>query len=276
MRLANLAVIVTGSTTGIGQAIARRCVAEGARVLIHGRDRERGQALAAELGSPARFHQDDLADPESAPRIVAAALAAFGRLDAIVNNAAIVTRSNIDTTTNALCQSLLQVNVLTPLLLIQAALPELAKTKGAVLNIGSVNSWCGEANLLAYSISKGALTTLSRNLGDALHRDHGVRVNQFNVGWVLTENEYQIKRADGLPADWPSRLDATVAPSGRIMQPEEIATIAVPWIGHETRPVSGTVMELEQYPILGRNPPKEISSAPTGCVSESVHGSALR
>jgi NAD(P)-dependent dehydrogenase (short-subunit alcohol dehydrogenase family) len=133
----------------------------------------------------------------------------------------------------------------------------LKATRGCVLNIGSVNGYCGEANLLAYSISKGGLMTLSRNLADALGRD-GVRVNHFNVGWVLTPNEYQVKIADGLPADWPDRVPKSKAPSGQLIKPEEIAAAAVYWIGDESRPISGTVLELEQHPVIGRNPPKEV------------------
>ena len=87
--------------------------------------------------------------------------------------------------------------------MIQAALPHSEADRAAVLNIGSINGYCGEANLLAYSISKGGLMTLSRNLADALGRDE-VRVNHFNVGWVLTPNEYQQKIADGLRPTGPS------------------------------------------------------------------------
>src|SRR5690606_38828089 len=95
MRLHNKAVLVTGSTTGIGEAIARRAVAEGARVLIHGRDERRGRTLVAEMQGRAAFHQDDIADPAAPARMIAAAIDAFGRLDALVNNAASVQRSNL-------------------------------------------------------------------------------------------------------------------------------------------------------------------------------------
>jgi len=257
VRLQDKVVIVTGSTTGIGEAIARRAVAEGARVLIHGRDEQRGRALVDELGKSAALCVDDIADPAAGQRIVAAALAAFGKLDALVNNAAAVTRSNLDNTSVELFDRLMAINVRAPLLLVQAAVPHLKQTRGAVLNIGSVNGFCGEANLLAYSISKGGLMTLSRNLADALGRD-GVRVNHFNVGWVLTPNEYQVKIADGLPADWPERVELTKCPSGRLIKPEEIASAAVYWIGDESRPISGSVLELEQHPVIGRNPPKEV------------------
>ena len=257
MRLRDKVILVTGSTTGIGEAIARRIVAEGGRVLIHGRDAARGQSLVAELGDRAALHVDDIADPAAPARMIAAAIKAFGKLDALVNNAASVKRSNLQNTDAALFDQLMAINVRAPLLLIQAAAPHLKATRGCVLNIGSVNGYCGEANLLAYSITKGGLMTLSRNLADALGRD-GVRVNHFNVGWVLTPNEYQVKIDDGLPADWPDRVPKSKAPSGQLIKPEEIAAAAVYWIGDESRPISGTVLELEQHPVIGRNPPKEV------------------
>ncbi len=257
MRLADKVILVTGSTTGIGEAIARRAVAEGAKVLVHGRDEERGRKLVGELGSSSALHVDDIADPAAPARMIAAAIAAFGKLDALVNNAASVKRSNLANTDAAFFDAVMATNVRAPLLLIQAALPYLKQTHGCVLNIGSVNGYCGEANLLAYSISKGALMTLSRNLADALGRDQ-VRVNHFNVGWVLTPNEYHVKIADGMPSDWPERVPRSKAPSGRLMKPEEIAAASVYWLSDESRPISGTVLELEQHPVIGRNPPKEL------------------
>jgi NAD(P)-dependent dehydrogenase (short-subunit alcohol dehydrogenase family) len=257
MRLADKAIIVTGSTTGIGEAMARRFVAEGARVLVHGRDRQRGQKLVDELGrGKAALHVDQLDDPEAAPRTVAAAVKAFGKIDGIVNNAAWIIRSNLDTTDAALFDRCMAINVRAPLLLIKAAMPHLKQSQGAILNIGSINGLGGEANQLAYSISKGALITMSRNLADALGRDK-VRVNHFNVGWVLSPNEYKLKMSEGLPPDWPDHPPAAFAPSGRLMTPELIAAAAVFWIGDESRPISGSVLEVEQYPVVGRNPLKE-------------------
>src|SRR5687768_17228288 len=99
MRLRDKVIIVTGGTSGIGRAIAERAVTEGARVLVHGIDRKDGEAVVAKLGKAAALHLDDLLDSAAPPRIAAAALQAFGRIDAVVNNAAIVARSNLTTTT---------------------------------------------------------------------------------------------------------------------------------------------------------------------------------
>jgi NAD(P)-dependent dehydrogenase (short-subunit alcohol dehydrogenase family) len=147
------------------------------------------------------------------------------------------------------------INVRAPLLLIQAALPYLKEAKGCVLNIGSINALSGEATLLDYSISKGALQTLSRNLANA-HTLDQVRVNHFNVGWVLSPREYAHQRDQGLPADWPEHVPSVFAPSGRLMTPEQIASAAVYWLSDESRPVTGSVVELEQFSLYGRNPLK--------------------
>jgi NAD(P)-dependent dehydrogenase (short-subunit alcohol dehydrogenase family) len=255
MRLQDKVILVTGSTTGIGEAIARRVVAEGGRVVIHGRDAERGRALVGEWPGRAELVIADLTDPVAPAKLVDTALRVFNRLDAVVNNAAWVARSDLLDTDAAIFDKMMAVNVRAPLLLVQAAFPHLKRSRGCVLNIGSINAYTGEANLLAYSVSKGALMTLSRNLADSLCYD-GVRVNHFNVGWVLTPNEYKQKQADGLPPDWPDKIDRRFAPSGRILKPEEIASAAVYWLSDESRPISGSVVELEQYPIIGRNPTK--------------------
>jgi NAD(P)-dependent dehydrogenase (short-subunit alcohol dehydrogenase family) len=179
-----------------------------------------------------------------------------------VNNAAIIAQGNIQTTDAAFFHKMLAVNTVIPFLLIQAALPHLSKAHGAVLNIGSVNAYSGEPNLLPYSVSKGALTTLTRNLGDTLHRLNGVRVNQINPGWVLTENEAQRKKDHGLKEDWYADLPRVYAPSGRLITPDEIAAAAIYWLADEAGPISGSVVELEQHPFIGRNPPKDPETLP--------------
>ncbi|GAB4016825.1 SDR family oxidoreductase [Spirosoma migulaei] len=257
MRLLNKVIIVTGSCTGIGKAIASRCVAEGARVVIHGLEQELGEAIVASLGSDkAVLHIEEITAERAPQHLVDLALRTFGRLDAVVNNAAMVVSSNTQTTDLALFRTVLEVNTLAPFALIKVALPHLQKQRGCVLNIGSLNAWCGEPNLMAYSVSKGAMVTLTRNLGDTLHREVGVRVNQLNPGWVLTEREIQRKHEQGLPDDWYEQLPPDVAPSGRMLQPDEIAAAAVYWLADESGPVSGQILDLEQYPFIGRNLPK--------------------
>ncbi|MCK9403346.1 MAG: SDR family oxidoreductase [Chitinophagaceae bacterium] len=263
MRLQNKVIIVTGSTTGIGKAIAIRCVAEGAKVVIHGLEEAWGHEVLTELGSGnAVLHIEDLRADGAPERLVQLAVQTFGKLDAVVNNAAIVASSNLQTTDKLFLQKLLEVNTIAPFLLVKAALPYLTEQQGCVLNIGSVNAYSGEPNLLAYSVSKGGLMTLTRNLGDTLHRENRVRVNQINPGWVLTETERERKKQHGLADDWYKDLPAVYAPAGRILWPAEIAAAAIYWLADESGPISGQVVDLEQYPFIGRNPPKDGSTIP--------------
>ena len=208
------------------------------------------------------MHIEDLSSDGAPAKLVDVAIKQYGKLDAIVNNAAIVASSNIHTTDKEFMQHLLDVNTIAPFLLIKAALPHLTSRRGCVLNIGSVNAYSGEPNLLAYSVSKGALMTLTRNLGDTLNRENGVRVNQINPGWVLTEKERERKEQHGLPEEWYKDLPAVYAPAGRILWPKEIAAAAIYWLYEEAGPISGQVVDLEQHPFIGRNPPKDTTTIP--------------
>ncbi len=264
MNLSEKAILVTGSTTGIGKAIAKRCLENGARVLLHGLEPDLAESTWQEL-DPERENSDvliaDLEDPETPQRLKEAMVERFGRIDGLVNNAAMVGTGKIETTDIEKFDRFMSINVRAPFFLIKTLLPELEKTRGCVVNIGSVNAYCGEPDLLPYSISKGALMTMSRNLGDTLHREYRVRVNQINPGWILTENEKIRKTEQGLPEDWPRLLGDQFAPSGRIFDPAEIAAAAVYFLSDECGPVSGSVLDIEQHPFIGRNPAKEISDS---------------
>ena len=258
MRLKDKVVLVTGSTTGIGKAIAKRCVEEGARVVIHGLEEDWGKSVVAELGKDqAALFIGDVSSEELPTRLVEFAVQTYGKLDVVVNNAAMVVSSNIHNTDKHFFQKVMEINAIAPFLLIKAALPYLERERGCVLNIGSINAWSGEPDLLAYSISKGALMTMTRNLGDTLHRENGVRINQINPGWVLTEMEVKRKQEHGLSEKWYEELPSVYAPAGRILWPSEIAAAAIYWLADESGPISGQVVDLEQHPLMGRNPPKD-------------------
>jgi NAD(P)-dependent dehydrogenase (short-subunit alcohol dehydrogenase family) len=257
MRLENKVLLITGGYTGIGKAMAQKAVKEGAKVLVNGLDEYLGLKLINELGIDNAIHLTiDICKKEAPKLLIDRAVEYFGKLDCLVNNAAKIISSDIQNTDSDFLMEVLSTNTAAPLALIREALPHLEKTKGCVLNIGSINAWGGEPHLLAYSISKGALMTMTRNLGDSLFREHGVRVNQINPGWVLTENEQTKKRAEGMREDWYTDIPAIFAPAKRIFSPEEIAAASTFLLSDECGPVSAQVMDLEQFPLIGRNLPK--------------------
>ncbi|AWT60048.1 MAG: putative oxidoreductase [Candidatus Moanabacter tarae] len=259
-QLLDKVIIVTGSTTGIGKAIARKCLEEGAKIIVSGRNRKRGEEVVHELGGAVTLHIDDLTDPSTGSRLVQTALKAYGKVDGIVNNAAWVIRSNLETTNVDLFDRVMSINVRAPLFLVKAAMPELIKTSGAIINIGSVNGYTGAATQLDYSISKAALMCLSRNLANA-YAHQKVRINHLNVGWVITPNENRLKIKEGFPEGWSEDPQITGTPTGKMTQPEEIANHAIFWLSNASRPITGSVMELEQYPFIGRIVPSELEKA---------------
>jgi len=245
MRLKDKAIIVTGGTSGIGAAIAAAAIREGAKVLVHGINEEEGRATVEKLGANAVLCIADLAEDSAPKEIVSAALKAFGKIDGVVNNAAIFGHF----------RRMMQINLTAPLFLIKAAFEELKKTGGCVLNIGSINAHTGESKLLAYSISKGGMQTMTRNLANA-NGVHGIRVNQINPGWVLTDREYRDKMAVGMKSTWPEDLSRVEIPSGKMTTPEQMGEAAIYWLGDESKPFTGSVVDLEQFTIIGRNPEK--------------------
>ncbi len=254
-RFSGKVALVTGATRGIGAATARRLAQEGAQVAICGRSIGDGEALAAELGGAGKalFIRADLMRPEDCVATVDATVAAFGRLDVLVNNAASTARGTIDTTTVEEFDNILAMNMRAPFLLIQRAVPtfraqfEREGLGGAVINIGSINSYIGGRILMAYSASKGGLTTLSKNLANALSPWH-IRVHVLNVGWTLTEGELVVKRAEGAPEDWVERANTT-RPWGRLLDPKEIAAAVAFLASPEAAVFSGAALDLEQFPI---------------------------
>ncbi len=259
-RLKDKVILVTGSGTGIGEGMARRFVSEGARVMIHDREPEAARTVAADLGNRACFVLGDLEHPSIPEKLIEQTVAHFGRIDALVNNAAVKTRGGIEDTDERAFERTVTVNLKAPFFLIRAAIPHFRKHGGGrVLNIGSVNAYCGEVNQCIYSACKGALMTLTRNLADA-HGAEGIRVNLINPGWTLTPNERVLKAAEGLPEDWPSRLPKEYAPGGRLFSPDDVAYAAVYLLSDEAALLNGAVLDLEQYPMIGRNPPKVMPS----------------
>lgn len=251
--LTGKAILVTGSSNGIGRAMAARLVAEGAKVVVHGRDREEVEGVCRELGDQAAPVTGDLADPETPQALVDATVAAFGRIDGLVNNAGIYPRGEVTGTTVDFFDEIFAVNVRAPLLASEAAARAFRAqgSGGAIVTVGSINAWCGLPRLTVYSMSKGALMTMTRNLADSLGPER-IRLNQLNVGWTFTANEDATQQKEGHKPGWEKHVPVRQAPSGRIMQPEEIAAHTAFWLSDESAPVSGQIYEVEQFPVIGR------------------------
>lgn len=230
-------VLVTGGSTGIGLATAAAFLAEGARVLITGRDPKTLDAARAQLGGDTLAIQNDSADP-TGPRALADAIAAAGvQLDAVFVNAGIARLGPFADATPALWDAVFDTNVKGPYFQLQALVPHLRQGAAIVLN-GSVNAHIGMPGSSVYAASKAALISLARTLSAEL-LPRGVRVNVVSPGPVSTPLYGKL----GFDA---ATLDATAAhireqvPVGRFGTPEEIASTVLHLSAPESAFIVGT------------------------------------
>ena len=211
--------LVTGSTSGIGAATARRLAHDGYIVALHSsRSVEAGQQMAAELGASASYHQADLADDASARALVASVLDRHGRLDVLVNNAGLSIRiphADLKAATPALWRQMLDVNLISPFVLVAEAEGALRRAGGCVVNIGTHAGVRPKGSSIPYAASKAALHHVTKLLALALAPD--IRVNAVAPGLVLTP----------MTASWPDMLETwnTRAPMRRPAKPEDIAEL---------------------------------------------------
>jgi NAD(P)-dependent dehydrogenase (short-subunit alcohol dehydrogenase family) len=228
MKLQNKVALITGGARGIGFAIARRYVAEGAKVVLADIDGESGRAARDAVAENAcRFVETDVGNRESATQAVSETCRAFGRLDILVNNAGIVHAADFLDITEADFDRVLRVNLKGFFLVGQAAARQMvAQTKsgeppGTIINMSSINAVVAISNQVPYCVSKGGIDQLTKVMSLSL-APHGIRVNAIGPGSIMTDilksvaNDREAKR---------KLLSRT--PLGRIGDPEEIASVAV-------------------------------------------------
>ena len=243
--------LVTGSTSGIGRGIATHFASIGARVMIHGPDEAPAQRIAEELrdaGYDADAVAGDLTDPDTCRQVVRTVVERHGGVDVLVNNAASTLRASLEDSTVEFWDTMMAVNLRAPFICLQEAVKSM-KTRGggSIVNIGSINAYVGLSNLGPYSVSKGGLMTMTRNAAGAL-RKYRIRVNQLNVGWTLTEGEERVQRLDGKGPEWLAEAIAS-RPFGRLLSPHDIAIAAAYLASDDSALITGSVLELEQFPL---------------------------
>jgi len=197
MDFATKRVLITGSTRGIGQALARRFIAEGAIVTINGRSGDAVDASIKAIGHTERLHgaPGDVSSAAGCERVVSQALEALGGLDILINNVGTYPIASIEDTDEALWDTTLDTNVKSAFFCSRAALPALRQSRGVIINHSSIAGLMGFANIAAYCTAKAALANLTRSMAMELAPE--VRVNCVCPTTVDNEMGWQgFNRAD--------------------------------------------------------------------------------
>ena len=240
MRFEGKVVIVTGAGSGIGEATARRFSLEGAAVVLVGDHRRNIDAVAKDLPRDRTMAQradvSKLADME---KVVAATVRKFGALHVMVNNAGVFEGSDVVKTKPKEWERVIAVNLGGVFNGSRAALPQLVKTRGCIVNTASVSGLGGDWDASAYNASKGGVVNLTRAMAMDYGRD-GVRVNAVAPSFTLTPMTEDMAKNRKLVAKFMERM-----PLGRIIQPADVAAVIAFLASDDARMVTGVILPVD-------------------------------
>jgi meso-butanediol dehydrogenase/(S,S)-butanediol dehydrogenase/diacetyl reductase len=243
MRAKLRVALVTGASSGIGSAIARRLADDGWQVFAAGRDAARTQGLSAAMPT-IRPWIGALSTSADADRLVADCVQALGGLDLLVNNAGIYEVAVVEATTDDTWQRTIAINLSMPFYLSRAAIPELRKRRGSIVNIASDWGLKGGARAVAYCTSKGGLVLMTR----AMAIDHaleGIRVNAVCPGDVATPMLVRSGATRGVDEKTALGEAAADSRTGRVTRPEEVAALVAFLASVEAAQITGAALPID-------------------------------
>lgn len=255
MRLKDKVALVTGGGSGIGRASAIRLAEEGAKVVVNDINPATGQEAVqtiSDAGGTALFVRADVAQVAECERIVAETVAAFDRLDILVNNAAVMIEKTVVDTTEADWDRIAGVNLKGVFFVAKYAILQMQKQGegGSIVNMASVNSFYAEGGIAAYCMTKGGIAQFTR----ALAMDHsaeGIRVNAIAPGWIETPMNEAFFALGPHIREQAGKLHAI----GRTGQSVEVANAVVFLVSDEASFVTGSLMTVDGGFSAGLAPP---------------------
>lgn len=247
-RVENKVVLITGAASGVGKADALLLAAEGARVVVADINCQDGQAVADEIGAHALFIELDVTDETHWQRAIAQTLAHFGRLDVLVNNAAICPLGTIEEASLEQWRNVMRVNADGYFLGCKYAVKamKLNATGGSIIMMSSVAALAGLAPMCAYSGSKGAVTALTRSV--ALHckqQDYRIRCNSVHPDGIWTPMTQAM-----LPDLDPVALGVGDNPMARMCMPQDVANLVLFLASDESRFINGAELRIDNAQLI--------------------------
>lgn len=238
--------IVTGAASGVGREDALLLAREGAKVVLTDLNEEAGRAVAAEIGGDALFIRQDIASETDWQHVIKTTLEKFGRLDVLVNNAAILALGSIEDTSLELFQKVQKINSEGYFLGCKYAVAAMKETGGSIVNMSSVAALGGMPMFCAYSASKGAVAAMTRSI--ALHckqQGYRIRVNSVHPDGINTPMTQALAGGQPIPQEV---LDAD--PMNRMCAPLDIANVVLFLASDESRFINGAEIRVDNAQLI--------------------------
>lgn len=252
MSLDGKVALITGAAKGIGRGCARVLAKHGAQIAIVDLDEVAGPDTAGGIQaswSRAEFFPADVSKADQVEKTIARVIDVFGQLDFLINNAGYHISKSVEQTTEEEWDYILDTNLKSIFLFSKYAIPNLRKSKGAIVNMGSMVGLVGQSNAGAYSASKGGIVAMTKGMALDLSKD-GIRVNCVCPGWVETPlvNDWFSQQTDPESA---RRYIFGRHPLGRISTPEEIGRAVLFLCSEESASITGIALPVDGGITLG-------------------------
>lgn len=243
MQLDGKVILITGAGSGLGAATAKACAAAGAKVFladINSEGVDRTSSAVADLGSESDGLIGDLTKRQTCIEAVSRAIAAFGRLDGLCNIAGITLFHRVGEVSEADWNETLAITLSAPFFLSQAALPELIRNKGSIVNVASSNGLKGAPYVVPYAAAKAALIHMTKSMAAEFIKEP-VRINAIAPGGMFTN----IMNRTGIPGDLDRSLIDRYAGLRPPAEPEEVARLIVYMLSDATPSMHGAIVSAD-------------------------------
>ena len=242
--LKNKVIVVTGGTKGLGRAVSLKCASLGAKVIIAGRNEQDGSFIVNEIKNKCKmkalFIKVDLSNVGECKKLITETVNYFGHIDGLVNYAGILPVSSIIDTEEILFDEVFNINVKGAFFCTKFAIISMLKTGGgSIVNIGSLHAYGGDEDRAAYSVSKGALLTLTKHVAKNFAK-YNIRANWVTMGWVATPGELTLRKSEGKDLNWLQKTAEEVMPMGRLQTEEDHIPCIVHLLSDESSQVTGS------------------------------------
>ena len=248
MMLKNKVIVVSGGTKGVGRGVVEESVKEGAEVVIGGRDEAAANEIIRDMqekfGKSPIFIKTEVTEVEGCKKLIDDSIARFGRIDGFVNYAGILPEGCIYETEEDLFDKVMTLNVKAAFFCTKYLVQHMLKTGGgSLVFVGSAHGYGGEKNRAVYSVSKGALLTLSKHIAKN-YAENQIRSNYIIMGWVATPGELAFRKTQNCDLSWLETQGVKDIPMGRMMTVEDHVSGIVYLLSDKASAVTGTELNI--------------------------------